>query len=488
MKKNKNQSKKSGIKIGPIMSLLLGLTFFTLILFIALFEAGKNRKSAARKNANNSQEKEEKNYEYNKPDKKTTAVVLEINRQNNTVRLYDIDQGKEIILNYSGGSNLLDKYGQAISIGQVEIGLIVDIGYQSSNNKLNFLQTSSKAWEYAGVNNMMTDASEKTIIIGRTKYKYDSPFVADNGKLITLEDLAIQDELTVRGIDETILSITVTKGHGTVRLKDCDDFLGGSITIGYEAVQKIEEDMTITVREGNYNLTVENGEYSGTKNVTVYRNEETVVSIGDLGPGALPRGLVTFDITPFGADLFIDGSLTPYANPVKLVYGEHSMEVSLGGYATYRGNLNVDSAGKKIQIILPELQSRETVRVVETTENETGNAGESMEHIEYNNWDSGQNDRGDNPEYIDISVDDENTDENPVVDEDHLIYIQSPKGVSVYLNGEYKGVSPGTFQKVIGRHVLTFIKQGYQTKSYTIDIADDGLDTYISLPDLVPER
>ncbi len=71
---------------------------------------------------------------------------------------------------------------------------------------------------------------------------------------------------------------------------------------------------------------------------------------------------------------------------------------------------------------------------------------------------------------------------------DHLIYIQNPSGVSVYLNGEFKGISPVSFQKVIGSHVLTFIKQGYKTKSYTINIADDGLDTYISLPDLQPEN
>ena len=63
-----------------------------------------------------------------------------------------------------------------------------------------------------------------------------------------MEDLAIQDELTIRGIDKTIWSVIVTKGHGTVKLKDYEAFLG-SITVGYEAVQEITEDMTITVRE-----------------------------------------------------------------------------------------------------------------------------------------------------------------------------------------------------------------------------------------------
>lgn len=478
----KNQNKKQGIKIGPIMSLLIGLSFFTFILFIAFLEAGKNRKPAARQNLSPASSKNEENKaSYNKADKKITALVLEINKADKTIRLYDIDKKEELILNFTGGSDIVDKFGRPISVDQVETGLIVEIGYLSGKSRIGYLKPSPEAWEYIGVNNMIIDTSEKTIKIANSKYTYESPVVSDNDKLITLEDLAEQDELTVRGLDETVWSIRVTKGHGTVRLTECDAFLGGSVTIGYEAVQQVAENMIITVREGNYNLTAENGEYSGTKNITVYRNEETVVSLGDLGPG---YGQISFDIAPFGADLFIDGELTTYANPVKLVYGEHSIEVSLGGYATYRGSLKVDSAEKRVQVILPELHSREPVSVVETTES----TGTPADYIEYNNWDSVQNPGEDYPEHIDVPVDDENIDDDPIVDEEHYIYIQNPKGVSVYLNGEYKGVSPGSFQKVIGRHVLTFIKQGYQTKSYTIDIADDGMDTYISLPDLVPER
>jgi hypothetical protein len=145
----------------------------------------------------------------------------------------------------------------------------------------------------------------------------------------------------------------------------------------------------------------------------------------------------------------------------------------------------VDYSVKKIQIVIPELQSRDTVSVVEI--GELGETGEvAQDYVEYNDWDSEQYSDGDGPEYIDSLVDE--YDDDPIVDRERLIYIQNPSGASVYLNGEFKGVSPGSFQKVIGSHVVTFIKQGYQTKSYTIDISDDGLDTYISLPDLLAAR
>lgn len=481
----KEQMNKSKIHIRPILSLLIGLILFTSIIIIALLESGKNNR-AANKQAPANQSSQEKGVDatgYNEPDKSSTAVVLDIDKADKIMRMYDIGMNEEIRLNYTGGTRLLDKYGQAISTDRIEIGLIVDVSYQSEKNKLIELKFSDKAWEYIGLNNMSIDTEDKTVKVANMNYTYkNEPFVIDGEGFKSLDELAIQDELTVRGIDEIIWSIIIDKGHGTVRIEDYEAFLGGSIAIGYEAVTQITENMSITIREGNYNLTVENGEYSGTKNISVNRNEETVVSIGDLGPEPLKYGKTTFEIIPFGADLFIDNELTTYANPVELTYGEHNIEVSLGGYSTYRGSLLVDYISKKVQIVLPELQSKENVSVVEWDElNDPA-------HIDYNDWDNDEYYDGDSPEDIDSIVNDADYEEDPIVDSDSLIYIQNPSGASVYLNGEYKGVSPGSFQKVIGSHVITFIKQGYQTKSYTVDIADDGLDTYISLPDLELSR
>lgn len=481
------QRNKSRIHTRPILSLLIGLAFFTVVLFIALSEAGKAGKSGTKLRPSSNTNKEINTPVNNASDKGTIALVLDTDKAAKIIHLFDINAQEEISLNYSGGTSLLDKYKQVISIDRIEKGLIVDISYQSNSNKLMELVFSDKAWEYIGVNNMELYPDKKIIKIAKTNFAYEEPFVLDGDGPISLDDLAIQDELTVRGIDETIYSIIVTKGHGTVRIKDYEAFIGGSITVGYEAVSQVDENMVITVREGNYNITVENGAYSGTKNITVNRNEETVVSVGDLGPEPAKYGKTVFEIVPLGADLFIDKELTTYASPVELEYGDHSIEVSLGGYSTYRGDFTVDYASKKIRIVLPELQSIDDVSIVEWDESMEAGEGDTG-YMDYNDWDSNQSNYEDDPEDIDSLINDEDFEDDPIVDNESLIYIQNPSGASVYLNGEYKGVSPGTFQKVIGSHVLTFIKQGYQTKSYTIDIADDGLDTYISLPDLESSR
>ena len=49
------------------------------------------------------------------------------------------------------------------------------------------------------------------------------------------------------------------------------------------------------------------------------------------------------------------------------------------------------------------------------------------------------------------------------------------------------GISPINFKKVTGSHTITLRKNGYQAKSYTIYLYDDGQDITYSFADLEPE-
>jgi hypothetical protein len=345
--------------------------------------------------------------------------------------------------------------------------------------------------------------------IASTKYKFTNDIIIlDGDNFIPVTSLVEQDELTIWGYEETIWAITVTRGHGTVRLTNYESFLGDFITIGYEAMQQIAENMILTVREGNFNLTVENAKYTATKNITVYRNKETVVSLSDLGPAAAKVGRVTFEIKPFGADLFVDGALTSYANPIDLDYGEHDLFVSLEGYTAYDGKLKVDAAGKTIRIELSEEASQEDASISETDtggSNDTGSSGTPGNNSDTNSSEDSSDsnsseDSSDNGTTVDTgSTDTQTEDSEPDLaenisndefeeDEAHSIYIQNPAGASVYLNGEYMCKSPGSFKKLIGTHVLTFIKEGYETTSYTVEVFNDGKNTYFNMPDMVKKK
>jgi hypothetical protein len=470
------------INIKALLILLIGLSVFTLIIAVTMLEAGK----AARKSKADFNKAEPKTdpkvtglpaADY---DSKMTGVVAGIDYESKTITLLNTDTQKTVALTYGGSSDIRDKFGQVVTIKQIPVGQIIDAGYNEEDKFLVKLSVSSAGWEYIGVNNLDINPGSKEMRIASQRYRYTGQvMVLDNGELTGVENLAPQDELTVRGIDETIWSITVTKGHGTVRITNADAFIGGNVTVGYEAMQPVGEDTVITVREGTFDLTVENGKYSGTKMVTVLRNEETVVSLGDLGPEPIRYGMVAFQINPFGADLFIDNELTFYGDPVELEYGLHSIRVALGGYVTYEGELKVDSAGKKISISLPEEKTNEEAVASESEDGgKTGDSGSEQgtaEGIKYNKW-----------VYPIVTGGISDEEDDFLIDEAHSIFIQNPTDASVYLNGDFVGISPGSFQKIIGSFVLTFIREGYVTMSYTVEVRDDGLDTYISLPDLIP--
>lgn len=455
---NHEELKRTKLINRPITTLLIGLGFMSIILLTMMFGSSPKKTANNKNNVADPVGDKQVNGEYGTFDTEALAVVMDYDTSLKRITLLPIDNEEPITLSYSGSSDVKDKFGQVITIAQVSKGNMVDIGYIKNTLELIKLHESKQAWVNVGVNNLTTDPLTMIMKIGTTNYKFkDNIVVVDGDNMVSVDKLAEQDVLMVSGYEDTIWSITIIKGHGTVKLVDTAGFTGGNVTVGYEAMQKVSEDLVIPVREGNFNITVENGKYSVTKNIEIVRNEETVVSFHGLGQMAEENGMITFDINPFGADLFLDGLLTLYANPVKLAYGEHEITVSLGGYTTYEGYLNIDEDKKTVRIDLPEATSKEEadVSIIDSV-------------------------AADSPSIPSWASDED-------IDDDHFIYIENPEEVSVYLNGEYMGTSPIGFEKIIGSHVFTFIKDGYETISYTIDIEDDKMDTYISMPDLIPE-
>ncbi len=483
---------KGKINHRPILSLLMGLGVLSVILLVTMLTASQTSKNTPKISSNLPGNVTEALVTTPIPTgEEVLGVLTEVNPDTMELTLYDVVHEVSLTYGYTGGTNITDKYGQQMSISQIPAGTMLEVFHEPGKLKLTAIRISTKAWEYVGVNNLSIDRSKRVMKIASSKYRYtDDIIIFNEAKRVPVTELAEQDELTVWGYDQTIWSVTVTRGHGTVRLVDYDNFIGDFITIGYESIQQIVKDMVIMVREGNFNLTVENAKYTATKNITVNRDQETVVSLSDLGPDAAKVGRITFEISPFGADLYIDGELMSYASPIELDYGQHRIEVSLGGYTTYTGILKVASAGKTIHIDLPESNSKNTVAVSETNDStETGDSDQDSRNDDPDN--SGEAEGADDietPANIDIGDTENISNDDFDEDDEHKIYVQNPVGASVYLNGEYMGKSPGSFKKLIGKHVLTFIREGYETMSYTVEVKDDNLDTYFNMPDLIKKK
>lgn len=386
-----------------------------------------------------------------------TAVISDIDLEAGTMSFVDIDNGKQYDLLYNSGVDVRNKYDEIMSGIMLVPGHIVDIVYNTDNNKLLEVKINPDAWEIRQISSLEFDKANRQAEILNQYYRYTSDLViVSDGKLIDLNEVCREDQLTARGCGGKLCSLTVDLGHGYVKLEDYDTYIGGMIEIGYDVIVPVTEDMLLTVREGTYKLKITKGEHSGYKNVVVNRDEECTVSLMELQIAPDPVGSVFFDVTPAEARVMIDGETIDTSQTIDLTYGKHRIRVTAEGYETKEGYINVDAAYKIFTIELTggdsdEVSSTEAASTAGTTEAVSATAAE------------GTTEGSDEP-----STDEKTT--------GNTVRIEKPVGAYCYVDGDYKGTVPCTFDKVAGSHVVTFSMTGCLVKSYTIQCLDNGKD------------
>lgn len=367
-------------------------------------------------------------------DSADTAVIVKKDGDAKTITLLSIEAAKRYTLNVTGTSTLYDKHGAAVSLDQMNPGDIVEVTFLKEIKRLNSMQLCSEAWENDLVSRYEIDWKRNTITIGKDIYQFseDTLFLSQ-GKEIEQMDLNAVDVLGFQGIGSNVLSVVVEKGHGYLRLENDTKFIGGFIEVGQSLITKIKEDMLLTVPEGTYQVLFSTDGGEGSKSVTIARNQEVVLDIGDLEVEEAKFGTVIFTISPSTATLYIDGNKVDTSVPISLEYGIHQLIARADGYNTITNYLKV-----------------------------------------------GQVTTG-----IDIELDKMDTEKEEKITAKYKVYIDAPEDVEVYLDGNYVGVSPVSFAKEAGTHNLTLRKEGYETRSYTIVVDDEEKDVSFSFGDLV---
>lgn len=384
-------------------------------------------------------------------DSADTAVLVDINNIDNTVTLLNLDLGKRYTLSMDGTTRFADKYGKAISLSQLQEGDIVDVTFLKSQKHLTTMQLAQTAWQYDAVERYEMNTVRNEVSIGDEIFQLSSDTqYFSQGHSIEKMDLNPADILTFHGIDSTVLSVTVEKGHGYLRLVNDENFVGGWLEIGQTQIVRITEDMLVTVPEGSYQVDISYNGGGGTKNVVINRNEETTLDIGDLEVAEAQYGMVLFSMSPSNAELYIDGSQADPSQPISLEYGIHQIIAKADGYKSLTQYLRVgqESAGVDVQLDKVDSDSEESTDS-SSSESSSATATTADTTTTY-----------------------------------YRVHIDAPENVEVYLDGNYVGISPCSFKKTSGSHVITLRKTGYETRSYTVQVDEEQKDVSYSFVDL----
>ena len=366
------------------------------------------------------------------------GVLVSVNTEDKDFVIHRTAEGDDTVLSYTGATVVQDQYESPLTMEQLTVGEILDVAYDSESGRAGSIAISRDAFCYEGLTKCRIDEGKGTLETGNEVLRVSGQTrVFSEGREIGINEILNQDTVTVRGIGHDVSSIVIENGHGYLSLKDADALLGGWIEVGQAVISQITQEMFLTVPEGSYQVRLTAGDVDEAREVTIKRNEESVLDLGDIELKVPVNGQVRLVISPSTATVRIDDVTVNAAYAVRLPFGMHQITASADGYDTVSEYFEVTGEDTRVKLTLGRAEE-DTVSGNSTKEETPG----------------------------------------------HTVTIKAPEDVEVYQNNLYMGISPVTYNKTVGTHTISLRKSGYQTKSYQIEVTDDDRDLVYSFPDL----
>ncbi len=437
-----------------------------------------------------------------KYDSADTATIRSVDTENKTIRFKNHATGKTYTLSYDNTSMMYDLYGSAMSARLLEPGQIVDVTFLKSSKTITTLNLSKDAWYVDSTRDHDLVRNDGTAVVKGSIYKIDPrTMVLCEDKPALAEDVLSTDSVAVSGVGKDIYSVVVTSGHGYVSLSsdvvENQSLVGAWLELDNAVIHKISPNMLLSAPEGDYNLQIIGNGANYQSKVNVSRNQETVIDTSNVTIAKAKEGLVTFEITPDTAEVFVDGTRMLTGVPQTVQYGYHNLKVMADGYETQTKYLKVGTPKSVITIELEavedsssEASSEEsTAEAAATTsssqaQTESSSDSSTQEKTTVSSNSSQSAATTASTQTVEVISGNSTSAKNQVIN-GYKIYIDEPNGAEIYFDGNYIGMAPTNVTKVSGNHEVIVRKDGYETKSYRININTDQSDLSYRFPELV---
>ena len=292
--------------------------------------------------------------------KETLYIFEAASPDSKKVYLVNAETGADAEFVYNSSTDILSQKGEAILASQLKCGELVRGSYNLKTHELASLHSVEEAWSYDTLGSYIgMDKKMAALYVGDKAFKYNRSLTYySNGTRINFDDIVEKDKVTVRGLDKTAYSVTVTDGHGKVRITNPGEYLGGWIEVG-KAITVISNKTVLDVPDGSYTLRVTRRGYSASKDIVVERDKELRIDLTELEETKVDTCLVSFNITPVEAEtsIYIGNSRVDGIGPVELTYGKYYLIIKAEGYNTYGGTVIVGSPTATVSIELEPLGS-----------------------------------------------------------------------------------------------------------------------------------
>ncbi|MCR4989601.1 MAG: PEGA domain-containing protein [Lachnospiraceae bacterium] len=387
------------------------------------------------------------------------GIVRLVDTESALIDFYELGTSEIKSLYYDGGTTVEDRYSQPLSMVQLKEGDLISVAYNSTISKAGRIKIMDDAFSYSDITRYSIENNGSMMVIGDDKYNIDPHArIFSSGEEIGADQLLVHDGLTVQGKGHTVYSIRVDSGHGYLELSGEEAMIGGWIEIGQSVISEIFDKMLFTVPEGTYKVRLTNTGIEEYREVTINRNQVTVLDLSGIKSLEPEKSIISFDINPDNAETRIDGKLIDTSFKIKLPVGIHELNVTASGYSSLTEYFEVTGEPLTLKADLVSLTEEENSRLTAYQESVSGNS-------------LAEATPSPTPKASDLVKGN--------------IIIQSPSGADVYEDNMYMGRAPVTYQKRMGTHTITLRKPGYNPVSYSVKVENDGKDQKYAFPDMV---
>ncbi|MBO6149105.1 MAG: PEGA domain-containing protein, partial [Lachnospiraceae bacterium] len=424
-----------------------------------------------------------------------TAVVISRDLNNGRIDFAAVESGERYSLLFNRKTVFTDAYGAAMVAEELQAGDIVDLVVSVHSRLLSEVKERGDAFFEPGIRDYDININRGVFSTGGQNYRIkDSTLVLIGDTLARFEDIKKGDSLAIKGIGRDVHVIILQNGIGFVRVTGAESFKGGWVQIG-NLIEPVGEEMLFSVPAGRHTLTVSYHRFGGDKEVLVERGQETLVDVSDLKGDLLKNGEITFSFDPEDAEpqVRIDGARHDWHYPIELEYGVHTLDIKAEGYLPIRRYLSVGQPAANLEVILEEDTEAASGEKSGSSESASSSSSSSSAYIPGDlpttfRTGEGANTSSTSSLTSSSTLNDTGTaGGGAAVTLAPQLYIDAPAGAEVYFDGSYKGIAPCHFAKVNGAHVITLMKNGFITKSYTLTLASDGGDETYSFNELEAE-
>ena len=293
------------------------------------------------------------------------GVIVSASSGPGGVEVVDVSTETTYRLTVDAATRMSDRFDRPLVIEEFTPGNILDISFNENNNVIRNMRVNVSAWERRMVRNVRVDTDASTITIGNDVFSFGSNTVTESrGQNLDVSRISGIDLLNVRGYRDRAWHIELVSGSGIVEVRNFAHIRNGTIEVGTNVLQSLEDVGDIEILEG-YHRVVVRGD-----NIELFVEEIEVIEgerqVLDLSRARLLNGVleITSNVTGFRA--YIDGQEVSLMAPIPLEFGEYSLRVVLDGHEPYETQVIVNSEIIRVHAVLNRIINMGNL-IVDTT-------------------------------------------------------------------------------------------------------------------------